>query len=382
MEKSYKVFVINPGSTSTKVAMFENDKKIFQTNVDHPVEELDQCKEIPDQLPLRLKTIKQALDDAGVSLEGIDAIAARSGSLAGLEGGVYRVNDKLLEDSFTNKYVKHPNSLGPTIAKKLTEEYGGEVFCVNPPDVDELCDYERVSGFHEFVRMSRSHPLNQKENCIRYAESQGKTYEEMNLIVCHLGGGVSIGAHRKGKMFCVNDAINGDGPMAPTRAGWLPATALVKMCFSGNYTENEIMNRITKKGGLTDHLGTADAREIVKRINEGDKYAELIYNAFIYQIAKAVGGCAAALKGDVDAVILTGGIAYDEYLTSRLKDYISWIAPIVDAPGELEMEGLAAGAIRVMEGLEEAKEYTGIPVWSGFDCAPKFDTSKDSTKYY
>ncbi|WP_455946577.1 butyrate kinase [Eubacterium ramulus] len=382
MEKCYKVFVINPGSTSTKVAMFENDKKIFQTNVDHPVEELDQCKEIPDQLPLRLKTIKQALDDAGVSLEGIDAIAARSGSLAGLEGGVYRVNDKLLEDSFTNKYVKHPNSLGPTIAKKLTEEYGGEVFCVNPPDVDELCDYERVSGFHEFVRMSRSHPLNQKENCIRYAESQGKTYEEMNLIVCHLGGGVSIGAHRKGKMFCVNDAINGDGPMAPTRAGWLPATALVKMCFSGNYTENEIMNRITKKGGLTDHLGTADAREIVKRINEGDKYAELIYNAFIYQIAKAVGGCAAALKGDVDAVILTGGIAYDEYLTSRLKEYISWIAPIVDVPGELEMEGLAAGAIRAMEGLEETKEYTGIPVWSGFDCAPEFDTSKDSTKYY
>ena len=382
MEKSYKVFVINPGSTSTKVAMFENDKKIFQTNVDHPVEELDQCKEIPDQLPLRLKTIKQALDDAGVSLEGIDAIAARSGSLAGLEGGVYRVNDKLLEDSFTNKYVKHPNSLGPTIAKKLTEEYGGEVFCVNPPDVDELCDYERVSGFHEFVRMSRSHPLNQKENCIRYAESQGKTYEEMNLIVCHLGGGVSIGAHHKGKMFCVNDAINGDGPMAPTRAGWLPATALVKMCFSGNYTENEIMNRITKKGGLTDHLGTADAREIVKRIHEGDKYAELIYNAFIYQIAKAVGGCAAALKGDVDAVILTGGIAYDNYLTSRLKDYISWIAPIVDVPGELEMEGLAAGAIRVMEGVEKAKEYTGIPVWSGFECAPKFDTSKDNTKYY
>ena len=382
MEKSYKVFVINPGSTSTKVAMFENDKKIFQTNVDHPVEELDQCKEIPDQLPLRLKTIKQALDDAGVSLEGIDAIAARSGSLAGLEGGVYRVNDKLLEDSFTNKYVKHPNSLGPTIAKKLTEEYGGEVFCVNPPDVDELCDYERVSGFHEFVRMSRSHPLNQKENCIRYAESQGKTYEEMNLIVCHLGGGVSIGAHRKGKMFCVNDAINGDGPMAPTRAGWLPATSLVKMCFSGNYTENEIMDRITKKGGLTDHLGTADAREIVKRINEGDKYAELIYNAFIYQIAKAVGGCAAALKGDVDAVILTGGIAYDDYLTSRLKDYISWIAPIIDVPGELEMEGLAAGAIRVMEGVEKAKEYTGIPVWSGFECAPKFDTSKDNTKYY
>lgn len=382
MEKKYKVFVINPGSTSTKVAMFENDKKIFQTNVDHPVEELDQCKEIADQLPLRLATIKKALQDAGVSLEGIDAIAARAGSLAGLEGGVYRANEKLLEDSFTNKYVKHPNALGPTLAKKLTEEYGGEVFCVNPPDVDEYCDYERVCGFHEFVRMSRSHPLNQKENCIRYAQSVGKKYEDMNLIVCHLGGGVSIGAHEKGKMISVNDAINGDGPMAPTRAGWLPATSLVKMCFSGNYTEAEIMNRITKKGGLTDHLGTADAREIVKRIEDGDAYAELIYNAFIYQIAKAVGGCAAVLKGKVDAIIFTGGIAYDSYLTERLKTYIDWIAPIVEAPGELEMEGLASGAIRVMEGLEEAKEYTGIPVWHGFACAPEFDCSKDSTKYY
>lgn len=382
MEKIYKILVINPGSTSTKVALFENEKKIFQTNVDHPTEDLEKCKKIPDQLPLRLMTIKQALKEQNVSLEGLDAISTRSGSLAGLEGGIYRVNEKLLEDSFSNKYAEHPNSLGPTIAVKLTEEYGGEVFCVNPPDVDELCDYERVCGFHEFVRASRGHPLNQKENCIRYAKSLNKTYEDMNLIVCHLGGGVSVGAHSKGRMFCVNDALNGDGPMAPTRSGWLPATSLVKMCFSGNYSQSEILDRIVKKGGFTDHLGTADAREIVSRINSGDEYAKLIYEAFIYQIAKAVGGCACALKGKVDAIILTGGIAYDEYLTTRLKEYIDWIAPIVESPGELEMEGLASGAIRAMEGLEKTKEYTGVPVWSGFDCAPKFDTSKDNTKYY
>lgn len=373
MKKDYKVFVINPGSTSTKVAMFENEKKIFQTNVDHPVEELDKCKEIPDQLPMRLATIKKALKDAGVSLKGIDAIATRSGSLAPLEGGVYEVNDQLLEDSFTNKYVKHPNSLGPTIAKKLSEEYGGRIFCVNPPDVDELCDYERLSGFHEMTRESRGHPLNQKENCIQYAKSQGKKYEEMNLIVCHLGGGVTVGAHRKGKLISCNDGINGDGPMAPTRAGWLPATSLVKMCFSGKYTQDEILTRITKKGGLTDHLGTADAREIVSRIQSGDEYAELVYNAFIYQIGKAVGGCAAVLEGDVDAIIVTGGIAHDEYLTERLKKYIGWIAPVVVRAGELEMEGLANGAIRAMEGEEEIKVYTGIPVWSGFACAPDFD---------
>lgn len=382
MNKNYKVFVINPGSTSTKVAMFENDKKVFQTNVDHPVCELDKCKEIPDQLPLRLETIQKALGDAGVSLEGVAAIATRSGSLAGLEGGIYGINEQLLEDSFTNKYVKHPNSLGPTIAKKLQEQYGGEIFCVNPPDVDELGDYERVCGFHEFARVSRGHPLNHKENCTRYAESCGKKYEDMNLIVCHLGGGVTVGAHEKGKMFCVNDCINGDGPMAPTRAGWLPASSLVKMCFSGNYTEAEIMDRISKKGGLTDHLGTADAREIVQRIEDGDAYAELIYNAFIYQIGKAVGGCAAAMKGVVDAIIITGGIAHDKYLVSRLKEYICWIAPVVENPGEFEMEGLASGAIRAMEGIEEVKVYTGIPVWSGFDCTPEFDTTKDNTKYY
>lgn len=381
-EKIFKVFVINPGSTSTKVALFENDKKIFQKNVDHPSDELAECETIQDQLPMRMRTIKDSLDEAGVTLDRIDAFAARAGSLAVLEGGVYEVNDKLLEDSFSGKYVRHPNILGPTIAKKLQEQYGGRIFCVNPPDVDELCDYERVTGFHEFVRVARGHPLNEKENAIRYAAKIGKKYKDLNLIVCHLGGGVTIGAHQHGRLISVNDTVNGAGPMAPTRSGQLPATSLVKMCFTGNYTEKEIYSRITKTGGFVDHLGTADAREIVGRIKNGDKYAELIYNAFIYQCAKAVGGCAAVLHGEVDAIILTGGLAHDPYLCSHLKEYISWIAPVVEQPGEFEMEGLASGAIRAMKGEEEIKTYTGIPVWHGFDCAPKFDTSKDPTKYY
>jgi butyrate kinase len=188
----------------------------------------------------------------------------------------------------------------------------------------------------------------------------------MNLICCHLGGGVTVAAHRHGRAFCVNDTVNGDGPMAPTRSGWVPATDLIKLCFSGKYTEKELYDRIVKSGGIADHLGTSDMREVTRRIENGDKYAELIYNAFIYQVAKAVGGCACALKGKVDAIIITGGIANSEDLVEKLSSYISWIAPISVQAGEFEMEALAAGAIRGMEGEEPVKEYTGIPVWDGF----------------
>lgn len=367
MKKDYKVFIINPGSTSTKIALFEGDNRIFQENLDHDVEVLKGFKEISDQLPFRMEAIRKSLKDNCISLEGIDAFAARSGGLVSVEGGVYAANEKLLEHTRACFTAKHPNTLGPQIAAELRKEYGGQIFCVNPPDVDELDDVERVCGFHELSRQGKGHTLNQKENCIRYAASQGKKYEEMNLICCHIGGGVSIAAHRQGKFFCVNDAVNGDGPMAPTRSGWLPAVDLVKMCFSGLYTERELYDRITKTGGLSDHLGTTDVREIVSRINSGDRYAKLIYEAFIYQIAKAVGGCAAALKGKVDAIILTGGIAHDQYLVSQLTAYVSWIAPISVQAGEFEMEALAAGAIRVLCGEEQLKVYTGIPIWHNFD---------------
>ncbi len=362
-----KIFVINPGSTSTKVALFEDDKKLFQANVDHAAEELKKFKEIRDQLPYRMETIRAELEKANISLEGVDAFAARCGGLVGLKGGVYAANDKLLEHARACFTVKHPNTLGPQIAVELQKQYGGQVFCVNPPDVDELDDVERVTGFHEFFRQAKGHPLNQKENCIRYAASQGKKYEEMNLICCHIGGGVSVGAHRKGQLCSCNDAVNGDGPMAPTRAGQLPATDLVHLCFSGKYTEKELYDRIVKNGGLTDHLGTSDAREILARIEGGDKYAKLVYDAFIYQLAKAVGGCAAALKGQVDAIIFTGGIAHDKYLVERLSEYVGWIAPISVQAGEFEMEALAAGAIRALKGEEEVLQYTGVPVFENFD---------------
>lgn len=371
MKKEYKIFVINPGSTSTKIALFKGDEKIFQKNVDHDAQKLKAFKEVKDQLPMRMDAIENAITESGLDMSDMDAFAARCGGLVSLKGGVYSMNEKLLEHTRCCYTVRHPNTLGPSIAVELQKKYGGELYCVNPPDVDELDDIERVCGFHELSRLSKGHPLNQKENCIRYANSHGKKYEEMNLICCHIGGGVSVAAHRNGKYCCVNDTVNGDGPMAPTRAGWLPATDLVKMCFSGKYTEKELYDRIVKSGGITDHLGTADMREVVARIESGDRYAQLIYDAFIYQIAKAVGGCAAALKGKVDAIILTGGVAHDKYLVEQLTEYIAWIAPISVQAGEFEMEALAAGAARAMDGEEEVLEYTGIPVWQGFDSYKK-----------
>jgi butyrate kinase len=363
----YKIFVINPGSTSTKIALFQGTEKVFQENVDHDAVELAKYQNIADQLPFRTATILQSLDKAGISLDGTDAFTAMSGGLVSLEGGVYEVNDKLLEHARACFTVKHPNTLGAQIATEFQQKYGGRAFCVNPPDVDELDDFERVCGLHELSRLAKGHPLNQKENCLRYAESINKKYDEVNLICCHIGGGVSVGAHRNGKLVSCNDAINGDGPMAPTRAGWLPATLLLKMAYSGVFTEKELYDRITKNGGLADHLGTSDTREIVARIESGDMYAKLIYDAFIYQIAKAVGGCAAVLKGKTDAIILTGGIAYDKYMCEQLSAYISWIAPISIQPGEFEMEALSAGAIRALDGAEQIKLYSGIPVWENFD---------------
>lgn len=368
MKSSYRVFVINPGSTSTKIALFQDADKLFGVNVDHDAAELASCPTIPDQLPFRLKTIRSELARHGVDLHGVDAISTRSGGLMSLTGGVYRINDLLYQHSKMCLTVRHPNTLGPQIARALAEEYGIEnIFTVNPPDVDELDEEERVCGFHEFSRESRGHPLNHKENGIRYAANIGSRYEDLNLIICHMGGGVTVAAHRKGRMCCVNDAINGDGPMAPTRAGWLPATKVVDMCFSGKYTQAEMYSRITKSGGFVDHLGTSDAREIVRRIQSGDKYAKLIYDAFAYQVCKEIGACAAVLKGKVDAIILTGGMAHEINLVDAITSSVSWIAPVVVQAGEFEMEGLASGAIRVLKGEEPAREYTGVPVWSGFN---------------
>lgn len=364
---SLRVFAINPGSTSTKIALFEGETCLFSANVTHDASVLKTFAEIPDQFDYRMDTILSELAAHNIDLSTVDAFSARGGGLVLLEGGTYPINETLLQHARTCFTVKHPATLGAQIAHALAQKYGKPAFVVNPPDVDEFSDMARVTGLSGVFRESRIHTLNQKEIALRFAKSQGRAYEEMNLIVCHIGGGISVTAHQKGRMVDSNDIANGDGPFAPTRSGALPVNAVISMCFSGKWSEAEMHDFVTKTGGLVDHLGTSDAREVTARIRQGDRYAKLVYDAMIYQIAKCVGAMAVTLNGEVDGIIFTGGISHDAYLTGALEAQVRWIAPVTVMPGEFEMEALAAGAIRVLSGGEQPKEYTGVPIWDGFD---------------
>lgn len=365
--KVYKVAAINPGSTSTKVAVFEGEREVFSQNISHDAGKLNEFQEISEQFPFRKEAVIKALKEAGVNPGEMDAFVGRGGGTASVDGGVYTVNETMLEDARSGKYVRHPACLGCQLAVDFAETYGTPAFVVNPPDTDEFQDLARVTGLKGIYRESKIHALNQKEIGIRYSESKGKRYEEMNLIICHIGGGISVTAHRAGKMVDSNDIAQGDGPMAPTRCGQLPVKDVINMCFSGKFTQREMQEKVTKSGGLVDHLGTSDAREVSARMQQGDRYAKLVYDAMIYQIGKAAGGMAAVLHGKVDAIILTGGIAYDSYVAGRLTEMLALFAPVEVMAGEFEMEALAAGAIRVLSGTEQPKIYTGKPVWDGFD---------------
>ena len=365
--KKYKLFAINPGSTSTKVALFENDQEIFSADVSHDAARLREFREISDQFQYRKETILAELAKGTISLQGVDAFVGRGGGLVGLEGGTYTVNEILLHHARIGFTVKHPATLGSQLARDFATTYGGKAFVVNPPDVDEFDLIARVSGLSDVPRESRTHALNQKEVAIRYAKEVDKRYEDLNLVISHIGGGVSVTAHRKGRMVDSSDNFNGDGPMAPNRAGAIPATAIIRMCYSGRHNEREMYDRITKTGGLVDHLGTSEVTEVLGRIKNNDDYAKLIYDAMIYQIGKYIGAYATVLKGKVDAILLTGSIVHDIYLVQQITDMVSYIAPVKVFAGEFEMEALAAGALRVLIGQEQPKTYTGVPVWNGFD---------------
>lgn len=255
--KNFKIFAINPGSTSTKIAMFEGDKEIFSKNVSHDADKLKEFKEISDQFDYRKETILKELKEAGITLDGVDAFSARGGGLVNVEGGVYRIGETLLHHATIGFTVKHPATLGAQLANAFSKEYGGQAFVVNPPDVDEFQDVARVTGLKGVYRESKIHALNQKEIGIRYGAAKGKKYEDLNLIICHIGGGISVTAHKKGRMIDSNDIANGDGPMAPTRCGQLPVKNVIDMCFSGQYTVQEMINKTTKTGGLVDQIGRA-----------------------------------------------------------------------------------------------------------------------------
>lgn len=366
MDKIYKILAINPGSTSTKVAVFENERVVMTCNVAHDAQLLKSLGGVQDQLEYRRETVENALREAGIDLEDIDVFVGRGGGLVPSEGGIYEVTERVLQDTCQGMQGEHPAQLGSQIASLYARQYGGRAFIVNSPDTDEMHDIARVTGLKDVWRAGNAHTLNQKEIALRWCASHGKQYEQARLIICHIGGGVSVAAHMGGKMVDTNSLIKGSGPMAPTRAGSLPTLELVNQCYSGQYTHAEMQARLLRNSGLIEHLGTSDAREVEARIAQDDAYAKFVYDAMIYQLGKSVGEFACVLKGRVDAIILTGGLAHSKYLVNALCEYIAWIAEVVLMPGEFEMEALASGGLRAMTGQEKVKEYTGAPTWSGF----------------
>ena len=362
-----QIIVVNPGSTSTKTALFLDSEKVFSINVEHDAVKLLEFPQIVDQLDFRKEAILKMLEDEKVDLSRTDAFAGRCTGLLPMPGGVYEVNDLMYQHGSMGIGSKHPGNLGPMIAMDFKNQFGGRAFCVNPSSVDEFIPEARVTGLKEMFRTSRGHPLNQKEVAMRYAKDHGKEYTEVNVIVVHMGGGISVGAHRKGKIIDNVDSTRGEGRMAPTRTGTLPAANLIELCFSGKYTEKELLNKVMKNGGWIDHLGTADGIEVENRIKSGDRYAKLIFHATCYQLAKDIAAMASTMDGEVDAIILTGGLAHSDLLAQCLEKKTAFIAPTVIYAGEFEMEGLAAGALRVLNGQEEPKFYTGEPVFQGFE---------------
>ena len=357
MQEVYRLLIINPGSTSTKIAIYDNEKPVFEETLRHSNEELAPYATIYDQYEFRKNVILDTLNAKGINITKLNSVIGRGGLLKPLEGGTYDVNERMIEDLKVGVMGQHASNLGGIIANEIASQLNIPAFIVDPVVVDELNDVARISGMPEIKRISLFHALNQKAVAKRAAGDLGKKYNEVNLIVAHMGGGVSVGAHKKGRVVEVNNALDGEGPMSPERAGTLPVGSLMKLCFSGKYTQDEIKKKVVGKGGLVAHLGTNDGREVVKRIQSGDKNAELVYFAMAYQVAKEIGSCAAALEGNVDAICLTGGLAYDKLLTGWIKERVEFISKVFVYPGEDEMIALAQGGLRVLRGEEEAKEY-------------------------
>ena len=367
--KQYRVLTINPGSTSTKIALFEGENCLFSRNVAHDAQELAKFKTIPDQLPYREKTILDLLAQENVDLSTVDVFVGRGGGLLAMEGGTYAVTELLLEHARTcANGVIHPAALGSQLANAFAERYGKQAMVVNPPDTDEMQEIARVTGIKGVNRMIHLHALNLKETAIRHSkEVLGKKYEECNYVVCHIGGGVSVSAHRKGRMIDGYDNVGGEGPMAPTRCGAIGVAELLNYIEKNNLELRDVRKLLTSSGGFVSHVGISDAIEITRRAATGDRHAEMIWKAMIYQLAKGIGAMAAVLEGKVDGILLGGGMVHNKELVQSLKDYCGWIAPVTAYPGEFEMEAMAAGANRVLNGEEELKTYTGKLVWEKFD---------------
>lgn len=354
---NFRILVINPGSTSTKIGVFNNEACIFENTIRHKVSEIEEFKSIIDQFEFRKDIILEHLDHEGINITKIDAICARGGLVRPIEGGTYTVNEDMLDDLRKGYSGSHASNLGGIIAHEISTGLNIPAYIVDPVVVDEMHDLARYSGFPEIPRKSIFHALNQKAVGRRAASELNRRYDEMNLIVAHMGGGITVGVHHRGKVIDVNNGLHGDGPFSPERAGTIPVGDLVALCYSGQFYLDEIMKKLVGQGGLMAYLKTNDAQEVEQRISNGDQLAEEVYGAMAYQIAKEIGSMSTVCRGEVDAIILTGGLAYGKSFTEMISNHVDWIADVIVYPGENELQALTEGTLRVLRKEEEAKIY-------------------------
>lgn len=354
---SIKSLIINPGSTSTKIGVFEDETLLFEETLRHSTEEISKYASIVEQKDFRKEIITNLLKEKDFDIKSLNMVVGRGGMLKPIPGGTYAVTDELLHDLEIGKQGQHASNLGGILAREIGDSIGVPSYIVDPVVVDELIPIARYSGVPELPRTSVFHALNQKAVAKRYAKETGKPYETLNLVVVHMGGGVSVGAHQNGRIIDVFNALDGDGAFSPERAGAVPAGALIKMCFSGEYTEKEVYSKIVGKGGFNAYLGTNDMRDVVKAANEGDEKAKELIDAFVFQVCKDMGSMACVLNGKVDQIIVTGGIAYNQLVINKMKERTEWIAPFTVYAGEDELLALVQGGLRVLNGEEKAMEY-------------------------
>jgi butyrate kinase len=358
MKEKNLILAINPGSTSTKIAVYDGTEQLFIKSIKHSSDEISQFAKIADQYEFRKEIILKEIQEAGFNLQEFKVIVGRGGLVKPISSGVWAVNEKMIEDLRIGISGEHASNLGGLIASDIAGNIpNAKAIIADPVVVDELEDIARISGHPLMPRKSVFHALNQKAIARRYAKEINKKYEDLNLIGVHLGGGISVGAHNKGKVIDVNQALDGDGPFSPERTGSLPSNELIRVCFSGKYTEQEVKKMIVGGGGFVAYLGTNDAYQVECRAKEGDKKCEFIQEAMAYQVSKEIGAMATVLKGKVDAILITGGIAYSKLFVELLKERVGFIAPIHVYPGEDEMGALAQNAMMLINGEIECKEY-------------------------
>jgi len=358
VQKTFRILVINPGSTSTKIGVFNNEVCIFEKTIRHHKTKLTEYYRIIDQYDFRKKVILDHLDYEGISISKLDAVCARGGLVRAIEGGTYVVNEPMLEDLKLGYNGNHASNLGGIIAYEIAFNLNIPAYIVDPVVVDEMHDIARYSGVPEIPRKSIFHALNQKAVARRAARELDKLYEDINLVVVHMGGGITVGMHHHGKVVDVNNGLHGDGPFSPERAGTIPVGDLVSLCFSGQYYMDEVMKKLVGQGGLMAYLNTNDAIEVEQRIAQGDEKAKEIYDAMAYQIAKEVGAMSTVCQGKIDAIVLTGGLAYGKSFVEMISTRINWIADVLVYPGENELQALTEGTLRVLQQIEEPKIYS------------------------